>query len=86
MPGAEGAEEGPVIMLVCRAVSLSSTVASGNTDLAFAFLNELKAAKLGDHPLVNPEKTQFSGNIGSDEPPGTFTFSVAAQMKQPLKY
>lgn len=75
-------------MLVCRAVSLSSTVASGNTDLAFTFLNELKSAKLGDRPLVNPDpdKTRFDGNMSPDEPPGTFTFSVKVQLKQPLKF
>ena len=59
-------------------MSLSSASASGNTDLAFAFLSELKAS-----PLVNPEKTAFSGNIGADEPPGTFTFSVNVKLKRP---
>jgi len=66
--------------LVCRAVSLTSVVASGNTELAFVFLNELKAS-----PLFDPEGTQFAGNINQDEPPGTFTFPVTLKLKRPLK-
>jgi len=79
-PAPDAANDAPTIMLVCRAVSLSSAVASGNTDLAFAFLSELKTS-----PLVDPEKTAFSGNIGADEPPGTFTFGVTVKLKRPPK-
>jgi len=68
------------VTLVCRAVSLSSIVASGNTELAFAFLNELKKSRMAD-----PEGTQFAGNIDPDEPPGTFTFRVTLKLKRPMK-
>ena len=79
-PTPAGANEITIVTLVCRAVSLSSTVASGNTDLAFAFLNALRTS-----PLFDPERTAFSGNIGPDEPPGTFTFAVNLALKRPLK-
>ena len=74
------ANEIATVTLVCRAVSLTSVVASGNTELAFVFLNELKTS-----PLFDPEGTQFAGNINPDEPPGTFTFPVTLKLKRPLK-
>ena len=79
-PAAAGTNAAVTLTLVCRAVSLSSTVASGNTDLAFTFLEALRTS-----PLFEPEQTQFSGNIGPDEPPGTFTFAVNLALKRPLK-
>jgi type IV pilus assembly protein PilM len=68
-----------VISITFRAISLTSATADANLQLAFTVLNELKSS-----PLFDPEATQFSGNIGADEPPGTFTFSVKAKLKRPL--
>ncbi len=68
------------VSLTFRAISLQSASASANTELAFTVLNELKAS-----PLFDSEKTQFSGNISADEPPGTFTFGVNVKLKRPLK-
>ena len=69
------------LVLNCRAVSLTAVTPSANTDIAFALLTELKA-----NPLFIPEQTQFIGNIGQDEPPGTFTFAVTVKLKNPLKF
>jgi hypothetical protein len=48
--------------------------------MAFAVLNELKAS-----PYFDADETQFAGNIGNPEPPGTFTFPVSLKLKRPLK-
>ena len=69
------------LVLNCRAVRLPGSSESTKTDTAFAFLSELKAS-----PYFVPEQTQFNGNIGPDEAPGTFTFSVTARLKKPLKF
>jgi type IV pilus assembly protein PilM len=69
-----------VIAITFRAVSLSSTKADANTQLAFTVLKELQAS-----PMFDEKATQFSGNIGADEPPGTFTFKVNAKLKNPPK-
>ncbi len=68
------------VSVTFRAISLTSASASANTELAFTVLNELK-----NSPLFDSENTQFSGNIGPDEPPGTFTFGVTVKLKRPLK-
>ncbi len=68
-----------VISITFRAISLTSASADANFQLAFTVLNELK-----NSPLFDPKDTEFSGNIGADEPPGTFTFQVKAKLKRPL--
>lgn len=68
------------ISITFRAISLQSASAAANTELAFTVLNELRAS-----PLFDDKKTQFSGNISADEPPGTFTFGVNVKLKRPLK-
>ena len=60
-----------------RAVSLASTSASANTDLAYAVLNELNTSPMFE--------AKFSGNPTPDEPPGTFSFPVMIKLKRPLK-
>lgn len=83
-PGGEGqsavvpAEN--TIKLLCRAVSLSSISPSANTDIAFAFENELRNSALFD-----PKETQLAGQIDADEASGTFTFGVTVVLKKPLK-
>ena len=84
-PGAVGAPAAPneisTVTMLCRAVGRSTVDASANTAIAFAFLNELKAS-----PLTDPEKgTDFLGNLGPEEPPGTFVFRVTWKLKRPLK-
>ena len=37
-------------------------------------------------PDPDPEETKIpSGDVGNEEPPGTFTFVVTAKLKRPLK-
>ena len=80
----EGMVEAPppenVIKLLCRAVSLSEISPSANTDIAFAFENELKSS-----PLFDPKETQLAGQINVDDVSGTFTFGVTIFLKKPLK-
>lgn len=64
-----------------RAISLTRASPSADTELAFTVLNEIK-----NSPLFDPGKeTDFSGNISSPEPPGTFTFGIKAKLKRPIK-
>jgi hypothetical protein len=51
-----------------------------NMGIAYDVLNELKAC-----PLFDAEKTRTSTDVTLDEQTGTFTFSIIAQLKQPLK-
>jgi hypothetical protein len=43
-------------------------------------LDEIKSSTYFD-----ATNTVFNGDIGADEPPGTFTFKVTAKLKKPLK-
>jgi hypothetical protein len=63
-----------------RAISLTKSSPSANTETAFAVLNELRSS-----PMFDPKETEFSGNISPDEPPGTFTFPISIKLKRPLK-
>ena len=67
-----------------RAVSL--TVVSGQADankgILYSVLDEIRNSPLFD---PDPEETKPSGNVGLDEPNGTFTFGVVARLKHPLK-
>ena len=65
-----------------RAISLNSVNPSANKDTSYLVLTELKSSPLFD---PDPEETRFSGNIGNEEPPGTFTFGVTVRLKRPLK-
>jgi type IV pilus assembly protein PilM len=65
-----------------RAISLTSTSSDGNDNMAYSVLNEIR-----NSPMFDPDadETKFSGAKGNEEPPGTFTFSVVARLKRPLK-
>jgi hypothetical protein len=79
--GSGNTNEIGTITLTFRAISLSSVSAAANTETAFAVLNEIK-----NSPLFDPgRETDFAGNISPDEPPGTYTFSIKAKLKRPLK-
>ena len=68
------------IQATFRAISQTSVSPDANKETAFALLNELK-----NSPMFDAEETKFAGDIGSDEPPGTFTFAVNIKLKRPLK-
>jgi len=69
------------IILICRAVSLTSVDSSANPSIAYAVENEIK-----NLPMVDAQNTQLSPNISPDEPNGTFTFTVNLVPKNPLNF
>jgi hypothetical protein len=79
MAPAEGSQAGQ-ITLVCRAVSLTPIDSGANTMLAFALEKALRSSDLFDS-----EATSLQGEIGADEPDGTYTFGVNLVLKQPLE-
>jgi type IV pilus assembly protein PilM len=72
------------VTIIFRAVSL--TTVSGqpeaNKETAYAVLEQIRQSPPFDS---NPQETKFSVDPSGDEPPGTFTFSVVARLKHPLK-
>jgi hypothetical protein len=97
MPGAEGAggeiagapaansNQVAMVTLVCRGVSLTQALASGNaasanTDIAFALAEALK-----ESPLFDAKETQLTQKVTEDEATGTFTFGLTLKLKRPLK-
>jgi hypothetical protein len=72
------------ITITFRAVSL--TAVSGqpeaNKETAYAVLSEIRGSPPFD---PNPQETRFVTDPTPDEPPGTFTFTLVAKLKRPLK-
>jgi type IV pilus assembly protein PilM len=70
------------VTLAFRGVSL--TTVSGqpeaNKGIAYDVLKELQTS-----PMFDPEETKTSTDVTLDEQTGTFTFSIVAQLKKPLK-
>jgi len=71
-----------VLNVTFRATSLSAVQADANKQIAFAVLGELQNSQLFD---PDPDETKFSGSIGNEEAPGTFTFGVTLRLKRPVK-
>jgi hypothetical protein len=69
------------VVVVCRAVSLSSVDPSANTTIAYALEDELRNSSYFD-----PKATQLSGQITADDASGTFTFGVIITLKNPLNF
>ena len=69
------------VSITFRALSLASVSADANKDTAFTVLTELR-----NSPMVDPDpaETKFTSDVGNEEPPGTFTFSVTVKLKHPL--
>jgi type IV pilus assembly protein PilM len=65
-----------------RAVSLNAASPEANKTIAYSVLDEIKASPIFES---DPKETRFSGNIGNEEPPGTFTFGVTVKLKRPIK-
>jgi hypothetical protein len=63
-----------------RAVSLSAAGAGANQELVFSVIDEIRKS-----PLFDEKETTSSGNIGNEEPPGTFNFGVNVKLKHPIK-
>jgi type IV pilus assembly protein PilM len=68
--------------ITLRAVSLNSVSPDANIRTASAVLSEIKNCE-----AVDPDEaeTMFVGNLGAEEPPGTFTFGVRVRLKRPMK-
>jgi hypothetical protein len=76
-----GPNEVASITITFRAVSLTSVSAEANKDIVYSMLNEIK-----NSPLFDPDWTDPDGKgIGSEEPPGTFTFGITVGLKKPFK-
>ena len=63
-------------------MSLNAISPDANKDTAFAVLTELR-----NDPMIDPDpdETTIVGDLGMEEPPGTFSFNVTVKLKHPLK-
>jgi type IV pilus assembly protein PilM len=68
------------VSITFRAVSLSAAGAGANQELVFSVIDEIRKS-----PLFDEKETTSSGNIGNEEPPGTFNFGVNVKLKHPIK-
>ena len=93
-PAAEGAAPAPkrkgdtneiaTLTLTFRAVSLKNVSGQADADkgIAYAVLQELQSSSLID---PDPQETKTASDVTNDEQTGTFTFSIVARLKRPLK-
>lgn len=70
-----------VIRLNFRAIGLNRTVRDPAADGLVA--GEV-LAQIQNSPLFDGATT-FEGKLSEEEPPGTFTFTIAARLKKPLE-
>jgi type IV pilus assembly protein PilM len=72
------------LTITFRAVSLKGISGQPDADkgIAYAVEQELRNSPLFD---PDPQQTRTTSDVSSDEQTGTFTFSVVARLKQPLK-
>lgn len=61
-----------------RASSLSSAGPDANKSVLYSVVDEIKAS-----PVFH-EDTKPTGNIGADEPPGTFAFTLNVKLRNPV--
>ena len=68
--------------LTFRAISLNRSTgdATANLTIAQNVLDEIHKSS-----VFNPEASRFIGKLSDEESPGTFTFTIAATLKKPLK-
>jgi type IV pilus assembly protein PilM len=70
------------IRLTCRAVSWSRVAPSADSELAYAFLEQLQASP---YSLGGADGTRLSGPLERDKATGTFSFEAKLVLKQPIK-
>jgi FtsZ-binding cell division protein ZapB len=76
-----GPNEIASVTITFRAVSLASLSPEANKEIVYSMLNEIKSS-----PLFDPDWTDPDGKgIGTEEPPGTFTFGITVGLKRPFK-
>ena len=70
------------LTITFRAVSLRNVSGQADADkgIAYTVLQTLQ-----DSPLFDREETKTEGDVSNDEQTGTFTFTLVARLKQPLK-
>jgi type IV pilus assembly protein PilM len=78
---AASTNEVAVVTVLFRGVNLNSpTMATANTDVAYAMETALKAS-----PFFDKDETALEGNIDPAGDAGTFTFGVKLKLKHPIK-
>lgn len=72
------------LTLTFRAVSLKTVSNQPDADkgIAYTVLYELQNDPLFD---PDPQKTRTEGDVINDEETGTFTFTIIARLKRPLR-
>ena len=72
------------LTLTFRAVSLKNVSGQPDADkgIAYAVLQQLQSSQLFD---PDPQQTKTASDVTNDEQTGTFTFSIVARLKHPLK-
>jgi type IV pilus assembly protein PilM len=75
------------ITITFRAVKLAPTSDLPDPDkgIAYDVLKELQASQLQGSPLFDAEETKTTTDVTTDPATGTFTFSIVAKLKRPLK-
>ena len=70
------------LTITFRAVSLKNISGRADADkgIAYTVLDGLQ-----NNPLFEKEETRTEGDVANDEQTGTFTFTLVARLKQPLK-
>ena len=85
-PGLATADTNQVgsVTITFRAVSLKGTSGQPDADkgIAYAVEHELRNSPLFES---DPQQTRTTSDVSHDEQTGTFTFSVVARLKKPLK-
>jgi type IV pilus assembly protein PilM len=78
------ANEIATLTMTFRAVSLKNTSGQADADkgIAYAVLQELQNSPFFD---PDPQETHTTSEVVNDEQSGTFTFSIVARLKHPLK-
>jgi type IV pilus assembly protein PilM len=72
------------LAITFRAVSLKNVSGQADADkgIAYTVLQELQGSPLFDS---DPKETRTEGDVSNDEQTGTFTFTLVARLKRPLK-
>ncbi len=83
-PVADDTNQVSKLTITFRAVSLKNVSGQADADkgIAYAVLQELQNSPLFES---DPQKTHTSSDVTNDEQTGTFTFSIVARLKHPLK-
>ncbi|HOX58351.1 MAG TPA: type IV pilus assembly protein PilM [Candidatus Paceibacterota bacterium] len=84
VPPVDDTNQVATLTITFRAVSLKNVTGQADADkgIAYAVLQELQNSPLF---VSDPKQTRTDSDVINDEQTGTFTFSVVARLKRPLK-